>query len=77
MTVRELLWYECKICKKTFLSYSYGQYLRGCYNSHDGGICFYDNTLGEIHENSYLNAIEDKRKCIRCNKSNQLEEFII
>jgi len=74
MTTRELLAFECPVCHKTFLSYCYGRHITyGCL--HDG-ICFYDNTIGEIHDNHYLNPVKDSRKCLACRKSHQLEEYI-
>lgn len=73
MTTIELLAFDCKICNKTFLSYCYGHYINYC---HDG-LCFYDNTIGEIHDNHYLNPVMNIRKCKLCSKANQLEEFII
>ena len=79
MTTKEILWFDCPICGKPFLSYVYGQYIRICYTLgiHEEGVCFYDNTLGEIHNNSYLHAIKNKRKCRKCRVSHQLEEYII
>lgn len=79
MTVKELLWFDCPVCKKCFLSYVNGQYLYACMNLeiHKDGICFYDNQLGELHNNSYLYAIKNKRKCRKCRVANQLEEFMI
>ena len=77
MTIKITLWFKCPVCKKDFLSYVLGHYLTCYYDLiHTDGICFYDNRLGEIHNNHVLNAVKDKRKCRACNKANQLEEFI-
>lgn len=76
MTIKTILWFRCRVCNKDFLSYVIGKYI--CYNNeyHNDGVCFYDNRIGEIHNNHVLNPLKDIRKCKRCNKSNQLEEFI-
>lgn len=77
MTTKILLWFRCKVCNTDFLSYVLGKYL-SCYyeDIHTEGTCFYDHRIGEIHNNHVLNPLKDIRKCKRCNKSNQLEEFI-
>lgn len=77
MTIKTLFWFRCSVCKKDFLSYVLGKYLN-CYfeDIHTDGYCFYDNRIGEIHNNHVLNPVKDSRKCRKCSKSNQLEEFI-
>jgi len=77
MTIKELLTFQCMICNKSFMSYCYGHYinLNDCYTNHER-ICFYDNTYGEIHSNSYVNPIKNKGKCRKCRKSHQLEEYV-
>lgn len=77
MTMKVLLWFRCRVCMKDFLSYCYGRFLK-CYlqDYHTDGTCFYDNREGEYHNNHVLNPIKGIRKCSKCRKSNQLEEFI-
>ena len=66
--------FNCSRCNKPFMSYLFGRYLFGC---HEDTICFYDNTLGEIHDNSYVNPIVDKRKlCRQCRKGTDINEFL-
>jgi hypothetical protein len=73
MTRIVLLWFDCKRCKKPFLSYCEGKYLN-CYH-HEDALCFWDENLGEIHDNSYLNAIENIRECRKCRKGIDLMSF--
>jgi hypothetical protein len=75
MTVKDLLWFRCRVCKTDFLSYVEGRDMFYCHEDSDGQ-CFYDNKLGEIHNNHVLNPIKQVRKCRKCRKANQLEEFI-
>ena len=70
--IKELLWFDCPICNKPFMSYCYGKEMFYC---HEDSICFYDYQLGEIHNNSYVYAIKNKRKCRKCRVSHQLEEY--
>ena len=77
MTQTELFWFDCPICHTHFLSYVKGHYL-WCHQEdiHTDGYCFYDNTIGEIHNNHILNRVKDIRKCRRCRVAQQLEDFI-
>lgn len=78
MTEKDLFWFKCPICNTSFLSYVNGYYLN-CYfvgYDHELGSCFYDYNLGEIHNITYLNPLKNIRKCQKCSKANQLEEFI-
>ena len=65
--------FECSRCNKPFMSYLYGHYLFD--DGHDNGICFVDNTLGEIHDNSYVYPIRGKRLCRKCRKGIDLLSF--
>lgn len=79
MTIKVLFWFQCYVCNTPFLSYLVGQwlYLPDCKINHsEFGQCFYDNFIGEIHSNSYLNPVMNMRKCKKCNKANQLTEFL-
>lgn len=77
MTIKYLLWYRCTVCLKDYLGYYYGRFLN-CYleDLHTDGICFFDHRIGEIHNNHVLNPLKDSRKCKKCSRANQLEEFI-
>ena len=77
MTTKIMLWFTCRVCHTDFLSYCLGHYLKCFYfDTHTDGTCFFDNRIGEIHNNHVLNTVKDKRKCRKCDKANQLEEFI-
>ena len=73
MTIKTLLWADCSICKKAFMFYAYGHFLRCDITDHE--VCFYDNNLGEIHNNHYLHAHKGL-KCRNCRVAHQLEEYL-
>lgn len=73
MTIKTLLWADCLICKKPFMFYAYGHFIN-CYNE-EHEVCFYDNNIGEIHNNSYLHCVKSL-KCRKCRIAHQLEEFL-
>ena len=72
MTSKTLAWSECPICKRSFMKYVYGHFLPCDILDHED-LCFYDNTIGEFHNNNPLNPLA--QKCYRCRINNQLEMY--
>lgn len=64
MTTKSLFWFTCIRCKRHFRKYVLGRWLRCDNLEHE--YCFYDNHLGEIHNNSYLNCADGI--CRNCQK---------
>ena len=52
MTTKALFWFQCKRCNKMFRKYVIGKWINCIDEEHQ--YCFYDNNIGEIHDNSYL-----------------------
>lgn len=71
---KELVWFDCKRCGKSFMSYITGHRILSC--GHDGGACFHDAILGEIHENSYLSPVLNVRECHTCRKGVDITQYV-
>ena len=73
MTKISLVSFTCTRCGKHFLSYVEGT---PRYNCCDDGVCFDDDNLGVIHNNSFLNTVKGKRECGKCRKSVDLTTYM-
>lgn len=73
MTYRDLFWFKCKRCGVTFRSYVEGKPIWNC--KCEEGFCFDDEDIGEIHDNSFLYPVPNKRECRKCRKGLDLLGF--
>ena len=74
MTFIDSFWFTCKRCGKTFRGEVNGKPI---YDDCEEGSCFRDYSLGEIHDNHYLNTIKGKRECKKCSEHVDLMTYMI